>query len=87
MELGRVLHQPGCRGHRGFERPSTSGSGSRSLEAIPAEGWQILRNGDHTIGLFQGMFDKNILTFNPGWDSQARPLDDVSRTCVSCSVS
>ena len=41
----------------------------------PAEGWQILRNGDHTIGLFQGMFDKNILTFNPGWDSQARPLD------------
>ena len=41
----------------------------------PAEGWQILRNGDHTIGLFQGMFDKNILTFNPGWDSQARPLE------------
>ena len=41
----------------------------------PAEGWQILRNGDHTIGLFQGMFDKNILTFNPGWDSHARPLD------------
>ena len=40
----------------------------------PSEGWQILRNGDHTIGLFQGMFDKNILTFNPGWDSQARPL-------------
>ncbi len=41
----------------------------------PAEGWQILRNGDHTIGLFQGMFEQNILTFNPGWDSQARPLD------------
>ncbi len=40
-----------------------------------AEGWQILRNGEVTIGLFQGMFDKNILTFNPGWDSQARPLD------------
>lgn len=32
----------------------------------PSEGWQILRNGDHTIGLFQGMFEKNILTFNPG---------------------
>ncbi len=30
----------------------------------------ILRNGDHVIGLFQGMFDKNILTFNPGWDQQ-----------------
>ena len=41
----------------------------------PAEGWQILRNSDHTIGLFQGMFDKNILTFNPGWDSQAHPLE------------
>ena len=41
----------------------------------PSENWQILRNGDHTIGLFQGMFEKNILTFNPGWDSQARPLD------------
>ena len=41
----------------------------------PSENWLILRNGDHTIGLFQGMFDKNILTFNPGWDSQARPLE------------
>jgi catechol 2,3-dioxygenase-like lactoylglutathione lyase family enzyme len=40
----------------------------------PAEGWQILRNSDHTIGLFQGMFEKNVLTFNPGWDSQARHL-------------
>lgn len=33
-----------------------------------SQNWLILRNGDHTIGLFQGMFDKNILTFNPGWD-------------------
>jgi hypothetical protein len=33
-----------------------------------------LKNGDHTIGLFQGMFDKNILTFNPGWDSNAKKL-------------
>ena len=30
--------------------------------------WLIMRNGDHTIGLFQGMFEKNIMTFNPGWD-------------------
>ena len=37
--------------------------------------WQILRNGDHTIGIFQGMFEKNILTFNPGWDSNATKLD------------
>jgi predicted enzyme related to lactoylglutathione lyase len=34
----------------------------------------IMKNGDHAIGLFQGMFDKNILTFNPGWDSNAQKL-------------
>ena len=36
--------------------------------------WQIMKGGDHVIGLFQGMFEKNILTFNPGWDSNAQPL-------------
>lgn len=41
----------------------------------PSEKWLIMKNGDHAIGLFQGMFDKNILTFTPGWDSQARKLD------------
>lgn len=35
----------------------------------------MMRNGQHVIGLFQGMFDKNILTFNPGWDQEANPLD------------
>ena len=39
-----------------------------------AQNWLILKNGDHVIGLFQGMFDKNILTFNPGWDQEARKL-------------
>ena len=39
-----------------------------------AQKWLILRNGDHVIGLFQGMFEKNIMTFNPGWDGNARPL-------------
>ena len=34
-----------------------------------------MKNGDHAIGLFQGMFDKNILTFNPGWNSDAQKLD------------
>lgn len=33
-----------------------------------AQKWLILRNGDHVIGLFQGMFKRNMLTFNPGWD-------------------
>ena len=40
-----------------------------------AQNWLILRNGDHTVGLFQGMFKKNIMTFNPGWDDHANPLD------------
>jgi catechol 2,3-dioxygenase-like lactoylglutathione lyase family enzyme len=39
------------------------------------QNWLILRNGDIVIGLFQGMFDKNILTFNPGWNQQAEPLE------------
>ena len=34
------------------------------------QNWLILRNGDHVIGLFQGMFEKNLMTFNPGWDQQ-----------------
>lgn len=46
----------------------------------PAHNFQILRNGDAIVGLFQGMFDSNILTFNPGWtkDSETLPnFDDV----------
>lgn len=38
-------------------------------------GWLILKNGDTIIGLFQGMFEKNMLTFNPGWDQDAQNLD------------
>jgi lactoylglutathione lyase len=40
-----------------------------------AQNWLIMRNGDHVIGFFQGMFEKNILTFNPGWDQHAQKLD------------
>ena len=40
-----------------------------------SQNWLILKNGDHVIGLFQGMFEKNSLTFNPGWDSNASELD------------
>jgi len=46
----------------------------------PGQGWAILRSGETTIGLFQGMFENNLLTFNPGWDSRAEPVagfDDV----------
>ena len=40
-----------------------------------SQNWTILKNGHHIIGLFQGMFDKNILTFNPGWDQNAQNID------------
>ena len=39
-----------------------------------SKNWLIMKNGNHVIGLFQGMFEKNILTFNPGWDSNAQKL-------------
>ena len=42
------------------------------------QNWLIMKNGDHTIGLFQGMFDKNILTFNPGWNSDAHQLGEFT---------
>ena len=44
----------------------------------PSQNWLILRNSGHTIGLFQGMFESNILTFNPGWNGEAQPLDSFT---------
>lgn len=41
-----------------------------------AKNYLIMKNEDSLIGLFQGMFEQNILTFNPGWDSDARTLDN-----------
>jgi lactoylglutathione lyase len=41
-------------------------------------GWAIVQNGSVTIGLFQGMFDKNIMTFNPGWDGKAQKLESFT---------
>jgi catechol 2,3-dioxygenase-like lactoylglutathione lyase family enzyme len=44
-----------------------------------AQNWLIMKNGDdHIIGLFQGMFEKNILTFNPGWDQNAKKLESFT---------
>ncbi|MDT4966100.1 MAG: hypothetical protein QOJ64_837 [Acidobacteriota bacterium] len=43
-----------------------------------SHGWLIMKNGDHAIGLFQGMFDKNVLTFNPGWNREAQPLSEFT---------
>ena len=43
-----------------------------------SQNWLIMKNGSCTIGLFQGMFEKNILTFNPGWDENATKLDSFT---------
>jgi catechol 2,3-dioxygenase-like lactoylglutathione lyase family enzyme len=43
-----------------------------------AQNWLIMKNGDHIIGLFQGMFEKNILTFNPGWDQNGNTLNSFT---------
>lgn len=57
-----------------------------------AQGWLILRNSGHVIGLFQGMFDKNMLTFNPGWDQSAQPkpshtdVRELQRTLKAAGV-
>ena len=48
--------------------------GFKTFMGDATKNWLILKNGDHVIGLFQGMFDKNILTFNPGWDSNGKKL-------------
>ncbi|USD67475.1 VOC family protein [Vibrio sp. SCSIO 43136] len=40
-----------------------------------SQNWLILKNGSCVIGLFQGMFEKNILTFNPGWNNNAEMID------------
>jgi predicted lactoylglutathione lyase len=42
------------------------------------QNWLIMKNGNHIIGLFQGMFEKNILTFNPGWDQNGNMLDSFT---------
>ena len=50
--------------------------GFRVFMGDQAKNWLILQNETSTIGLFQGMFDRNILTFNPGWDRKAATLPD-----------
>lgn len=50
--------------------------GFEQIGGDESQNWLILSNGDCTIGLFQGMFDKNILTFNPGWGAGGAELDE-----------
>ncbi len=50
--------------------------GFDDLGGVPDQDWVLLKNGETVIGLFQDMFPKNMLTFNPGWDQAAQNLDE-----------
>jgi predicted lactoylglutathione lyase len=52
--------------------------GFEKIGGEQSQNWLILRNGDHTIGLFQGMFEGNIMTFNPGWDKNCKTLESYA---------
>jgi lactoylglutathione lyase len=52
--------------------------GFQTLGGDIAQNWLILKNENCIIGLFQGMFEKNILTFNPGWDENAKNLESFT---------
>ena len=48
--------------------------GFKPFKGEAAKNWLIMKNGDHVIGLFHGVFERNILTFNPGWNSNAQKV-------------
>ena len=50
----------------------------KTVGGTAAQNWLILRNGSVTIGLFQGMFEGNLLTFNPGWDGTAQKVESFT---------
>ena len=52
--------------------------GFESIGGDPQQNWLIMKNRDHVVGLFQGMFEENILTFNPGWDQSGNELDSFT---------
>jgi catechol 2,3-dioxygenase-like lactoylglutathione lyase family enzyme len=52
--------------------------GFRVMGGDQSQNWLILINGDTVIGLFQGMFERNMLTFNPGWDQKAEKVDSFT---------
>ena len=52
--------------------------GFKEIGGDISQNWLIMRNSDHTIGLFKEMFEGNILTFNPGWDKNGEKLDSYT---------
>lgn len=67
--------------------------GFKVMGGEPERGWLILTMGDTILGLFHGMFEKNMLTFNPGWDQRAQPLEafddvrEIRRTLAEQGIS
>lgn len=49
--------------------------GFRQVAGVQEQNWLVMQNGTTKVGLFQGMFDKNMLCFNPGWDSNGKNID------------
>ncbi len=49
--------------------------GFTTFHGVEEQGWLIMKNESCVIGLFQGMFEDNIMTFNPGWNGNAEPLE------------
>jgi lactoylglutathione lyase len=52
--------------------------GFETLGGDISQNWLILKNDQHIIGLFQGMIEKNLLTFNPGWNQEAENLESFT---------
>ncbi|WP_306643599.1 VOC family protein [Sanyastnella coralliicola] len=52
--------------------------GFSAMGGVEEQNWLIMKNGSTVIGLFQGMFEQNILTFNPGWDQNAQNVDEFT---------
>ena len=50
--------------------------GFTQVSGDASQGWLVLKNGAARVGIFQGMLEKNTLTFNPGWTADAQPLAD-----------
>lgn len=48
------------------------------VEGDQSQGWLVMKNGDANIGIFQGVIEKNTITFNPGWDNNGKNLDDFA---------
>lgn len=65
----------------GASREFYEALGFRIFAGTMQHGYLIMKNGETLIGLFQGMFDRNMLTFNPGWDQSTATLDTFTDVC------